>query len=170
MTRIKVQPDREWLITEWRLRFAVDAEVPKNLVPIVIFKDLQQAIGIMENVRHWRFIDTMPTHKPFVKPCCAQIASAKPGQPIKMIFEPSALQGDPDDAHNFGGATTGEHRLHVDNKIDWVAVCHFWAPAVHRNLEQIADEMPRESEGFVSPELLPKEFLAVNKRYQDVGR
>lgn len=166
MTRINVQPDREWGITEWRLRFAVDAEVPKNLVPIVIFKDLQQAIDIMEKLRKWRFIDTMPTHKPIATPCCQQIATAKVGQPIKMVFEPSALQGDADDAHNFGQATTGEHRLYVDNKIDWVAVCHFWAPLIHTNLEQLADEMPREAEGFVSPELLPKEFLAVNKRYK----
>jgi hypothetical protein len=168
LTKISVQPDREWFITEWRLRFAVDAEVPRALVPIVIFKDLQRAIDIMENVRHWKFIDTMPTHKKIIKPCCTQIATAKAGQPIKMVFEPSVMQGDTDDAHNSGLATTGEHRLHVDNKIDWVAVCHFWVPGLSINLNQQAEETPRENEGFVSPELLPKEFLAVNKRYKNV--
>jgi hypothetical protein len=134
----------------------------------VIFKDLQYAIEKMERLRHWKFLDTMPTHKRIKKPCCTQIASAKAGQPLKLVFEPSIMQGDTDDAHNSGLAQDNGHRLHIDNKIDWVAICHFWAPAITINREQIAEESLREADGFVSPELLPKQLRAVNKRYRNV--
>lgn len=169
MTAITVAPDRQWLIQESRLRFAVDAGVTREMVPITILKDVLQAISIMEKLRHYKHIDTMPTHIPKIqKPCCTQIATARPGQPIKVIIEPSALQGDTDDIHNSGEATYGEERLYIDNKIDWVAIVHFWAPALNVNLEQLKEELPRESQGFVSPELLPKELLAASKRYANV--
>ena len=156
-------------IDSTRLRFAVDAGVPKEMVPITILKDILQAISIMEKLRHYKHIDTMPTHIPKIqKPCCTQIAKARPGQPIRVIIEPSALQGDTDDIHNSGEATNGEHRLHIDNKIDWVAIVHFWAPALTVNLDQLKEELPREAQGFVSPELLPKELLAVSERYKNV--
>ena len=167
MTLLKIQPDRQWFVQEERLRFAVVADVPENLVPIVIFKDLQRSIDILEKLRGWRYIDTWPSHVNITSPCCPQIASAKPGRKITMRFEPSALQADSDDAHNSGMATTGEDRLYVDNKIDWVAIMHFWVPGIVVNPFDDAEYKASltEKEGFVSPNRLPKELLAVSKRY-----
>lgn len=169
MTLLKVQKDRLWFIQEERLRFPVDAGVSRELVPIVVFKDLQRSIDILEKLRGWRYIDTWPSHVRVSSPCCPQVASARPGEAMKMRFEPSALQGDTDDVHNSGMATTGEDRLIRDYKVDWVAIMHFWVPGIIEDPDDIREYKASltEKDGFVSPELLPKELLAVSKRYKN---
>ena len=156
----RVQPDREWFIVEEHLRFAVDATVPTNLVPIVIARDLRKSIDILEKHRGWKYLDTVPTHRKYLNPCCDQIATGRAGTPLRMRFQPSPLQADTDDAHNFGGTYSPKgERLYVDGKIDWVAIMHFWQPGIVVTPAEDR-EMLSSGEGRLSPAELPAEFLA----------
>ena len=166
MVLINVQPDKQWFITEERLRFAVDASVPPAWIPLTIAKDLYKAIKILEDHRGWRHITVTPSRQQFAgKPCCPKMSV--PGTPLGVVFMPAAYQGDADDATNFSEVSDGSHRLLVEGLIDWVAIVHFWTPALFFNTAQLKEETPREREGFVSPELLPKGYLeAKEKRKQ----
>ncbi len=169
MTLISIQPDRQWFIQEQRLRFPVNCEVPRELVPVVAFRDIQRSIEICERLRGWKLLLVMPTHRRILEPCCTQVASARTGTPLPMRFEPSPLQGDTDDVHNSGEAVTDNSRLLVDNKIDWVAVMHFWSPGIVVDPD-VSAELKGPRAGLVSSDLLPNEYLAGSTRYADVYR
>lgn len=161
MTLLKVVPDTVWMPQEVRQGFAVDADMPKELVPIAGFPTIKAAIELYERVLKWKFIKVVPRLKPPAHlVCCDQIAKGRPGAELTIRFEVSPLQANPDDIGDMAIAVDDSKRLYVDNKIDWVAVLHFVKPALHINQAQIIEEMPRESEGFRSPESMPEQSWA----------
>ena len=155
---LKVDPGKEYQISEERLRFPVQGDVPPNMVPFVILPDLRKAIDIFEKHRKWKLIDAVPQRKEFPggKPCCADIMSKKPGESLTIVFEPSNFQGDTDDAHNFGEISNPEKRLLVENIIDWVAIMHFWVPTIGINMDAERDHRASLSyeQGFTPLEAL----------------
>jgi len=167
---IRVQPDKEFLITEERLRFPVDAAVPPNLVPFVIAGDLVKSIQIFERHRGWHLLDRVPKRKAFPGsvPCCDLIAKGKPGTALNPRFEPSLYQGDTDDAHNFQELSNPEFRLNVEGLIDWVAILHFWEPAVHVDRDHVkeASQALNPQQGFRRWEDMPKDaWIPTRKKF-----
>ena len=159
----RVAPDREWFIVEENLRFPVDAAVPANLVPIVVASDLRRSIDILEKHRGWKYLDSVPTHRKYAKPCCDQIEKGRAGSPLRIRFQPSPLQADTDDAHNFGGTYSPNGvRLYVDGKIDWVAIMHFWQPGI---VVTPAEDRENMFLGGLTPAEMPPEYLAKTNRF-----
>lgn len=166
MTALKVAPDKTWLLTEEHLRFAVDAMVPPRMVPLVVAADLRKGIEILERHRGWRRVETVPARQAFAgKPCCEQMR-AKPGTVLTLIFRPSDFQGDTDDAHNNGTVScgVGDNRLLDQGVIDWVAIVHFWEPAEHIDLDQVAEEMKAPMPGHVDWDSVPMDLWPVLKQ------
>jgi|GEM_PF-2493297 len=167
---LTVVPDKTYLITEERLRFSVDATVPPNAVPFIVAKDLQKSIDILERLRGWKRMETVParTAFPLDKVCCEQMRQ-KPGTTIGLRFLPSNAQGDLDDMTNFGLVSDENKRFYVDGLIDWVAVVHFWQPAVviNNDAEKEANEaLYTPTEGFARWEDLPlNAWSAARKRF-----
>jgi len=157
MTLVKVQPDKVYTLTEYRLRFAVPADLPEDMVPVYVARDLQKSIENLERFRGCRYVHRIPDRLHFTSsPCCARIALGLPGQEIPIRFEKSDYQGDTDDAHNFGLLSDPGGRIEQDGLIDWVAICHFWEPAVWIEKEDIEEfQTFGENEGFVHPENMP---------------
>lgn len=158
---LKVQPDKQYLIAEERLRFSLPADIPPDRVPyaVMLSGELPAAMEIFEKHRGWRPLTTVPKRKQFPggKPCCAEIMSRKVGETLTIKFMPSDYQGDTDDAHNFGELSNPGKRLEEDNLVDWVAIIHFWVPAITVDNQAEADY--RNSlglaQGFAPLELLP---------------
>ena len=167
MVLITVEKDREWRIQEARLRFSLDASIPPERVPIEIFPDLMKTLANLQRARQWEVVTTVPSRK-VLNPCCTEIATGKPGQELKVRIMPSTLQADTDDLNAQGVIEHVSDRLYVDNRVDWIVTLHFWAPALWEDpdLEREKREARNESTGFVSPHLLPKEYLAGSKRYK----
>ena len=159
---LKVQPDKSYLIAEERLRFPVQGDVEPNLVPFVIFKDLQKAVDIFERHRGWKLMDVVPRKSrmqfPGGKPCCAEITSKKAGETLRVTFMPASFQGDTDDAHNFNELSNLDKRLYEENIIDWVAVMHFWVPAITVDNDGEAEYRKQTglSQGFATLDQLPE--------------
>lgn len=157
MSLIRVQPDTTYAISEVRLRFEAPADIPDHLVPFHVAQQLAEAIAKMEKFKGCKFIDRIPDQIKFCgKPCCTQIALGLPGQPVKILFERSAFQGDTDDAHNFGAVSDPDSRIEQDNLVDWVAVTHFWEPAIWIQQEEV-DEFKNlgEKDGYVHRDNMP---------------
>lgn len=158
---LKVQPDKQYLIAEERLRFSLPADIPPDRVPVAVMLsgELPAAMEIFEKHRGWKALTTVPKRKQFPggKPCCAEIMSRKVGEALTIKFMPSDYQGDTDDAHNFNELSNPGKRLEEDNLIDWVAIIHFWVPAI--TVDNQAEEDYRNSlgleQGFAPLELLP---------------
>lgn len=165
MTLITVEKDKEWRIQEFHLRFSLDASIPPERVPLEILPSLAKALPILQRTRQWELITTVPSGK-VIDPCCLQIAMGKPGEALNVKIMPSPLQADSDDS---GVIRHSSDRLYVDNRIDWVVILHFWAPALWEDpdLEREKKTARNETTGFVSPELLPEGLLAVNERYRE---
>lgn len=140
MALIQIAPDKEFVISEERLRFAVPADIPPAEVPFHLYLSgvLQQAIETYTKFRGWRMIDAVPQRKKFLRgqACCDQLKEGKNGDQITLRFLPSSFQGDTDDAHNFGELSNPDKRMYEDNLIDWVAVIHFWVPTIPINLDK----------------------------------
>lgn len=157
---LKVQPDKTYLIAEERLRFPLAADVKPELVPFALFKDLRAAVEIFERHRDWHLLDAVPARKQFPggKPCCAEIVGKKPGESLTIKFMPSDYQGDTDDAHNFNALSDPAKRLYEQNTIDWVAIMHFWVPAITVDMAAEAEYSRSLSvvRGFAPLELLPE--------------
>ena len=174
MSLLKVVPDREWLLVEENLRFPVDCTVPPALVPVVIAGDLQKSIDTLERLREWKRLELVPTRKAFAgKPCCLQMAK-KPGSVLKIIIKPSPFQGDVDDATNAlyrGDSVAVENegnRIENDGLIDWVAVLHFWQPAIHYNREEFKEELTAPIPGFADWDSILGNWPVLKQRYPDV--
>jgi len=175
MTSIKVAPDKTYLITEERLRFPVAADCPPAMVPFTVFSDLKKSIDILEKNRGWRLLDAAPPRKrmqfPGGKPCCADIMGKRTGESLTIKFMPSDFQGDTDDAHNFDELSNPAHRLRVENTIDWVAIMHFWEPALV--IDKGVDEEFAGlglAEGFMPWNQMPDNFWPVlRKRFENNG-
>lgn len=166
MTLLKVQPDKAWLITESRLRFEVDAMVEPKMVPLVVARDLQKSIEILERTRQWRVLERVPARKAFGGDACCPRMLQPAGTPLNITFEPSVFQGDTDDAHNFDEIADPESRVLVDGKVDWVAVVHFWSPALFVNPAQEKEESFDAFEGFAKWDSMPEHYWpALRKRY-----
>lgn len=174
MTLLTVQPDKTWLLVEENLRFPVDGSVPPALVPVVIGSDLQKSIDILERLRGWRRLETVPKRKAFAgKPCCLQMAK-KPGSVLNIIIKPSPFQGDTDDATNalnrgeLFSVENGGSRLEEDGLIDWIAVLHFWQPAIHYNREEFKEELTAPMPGFADWNSILGNWPVLKQRYPDV--
>ncbi len=170
MSLIKVQPDREWLIVENHLRFPVDVGVKPDMVPIVVAKDLQRAIETIERRDGGKRLEVVPDRPRFAgKPCCDQLAQP-PGSIINLRFKPSAYQGDTDDAHNLDAMSDPQFRSVEEGLIDWVAIVHFWEPAIHINLEAEAEYRRSlgPAQGFMTWDMLPdKAWSVTRKRFEN---
>lgn len=161
---LKVQPDKQYLIAEERLRFAVPADIEPDRIPIALYLsgELPAAMEIFEKHRGWKFLDTVPKRKQFPggKPCCAEIMGKKPGESLTIKFVQSGFQGDTDDAHNFNELSNPGKRLMEENIIDWVAIMHFWVPAIV--IDNQAEEDYRKSlglqQGFATLDSLPTQL------------
>lgn len=172
---LKVQPDKQYLIAEERLRFAIPADIPPERVPMAVYLsgELPAAMEIFEKHRGWKFLDAVPKRKQFPggKPCCAEIMSKKAGEPLTIRFVPSDFQGDTDDAHNFGELSDPDKRLNLENTIDWVAVMHFWVPAI--TVDEVAEQEYRNSlglaEGFAPMDKLPDPVAEILKKRFENG-
>ena len=116
MALIKIAPDREFVISEERLRFAVPADIPPAEVPFHLYLSgvLQKSIETYTRFRGWKMLDVVPERKQFLRgiSCCEQLRSGKIGEQITLKFMPSSFQGDTDDAHNFGELSNPDKRLH----------------------------------------------------------
>ena len=173
MAAINVTPDKEYMITEKRLRFAVDAEVPPAMVPFTVVKQLARDIETFQKHRGWTFLDRVPARKQFPagRACCEQMLAGKPGESLTIRFFPAEFQGDTDDAHNFSEMSDKTKRIQVDGKIDWIAVCHFWEPAVfvNREAEREYSRGLGEQSGFMKWDALPSDHWAVvRRRFENV--
>lgn len=173
-TWLKVQPDKQYFIQEERLRFPVAGDMEPAMVPFALFKDLQKAVEIFERHRGWKLLDSVPARKQFPggKPCCADIVSRKPGESLTIKFMPSEFQGDTDDAHNFDEVSDPNKRLYEENIIDWVAIMHFWVPAitVDMNAEKEYSRSLSLLSGFTPVDLLPSEAVPdITKRLNTDG-
>lgn len=168
MAIVKVQPDKQYLISEERIRFSAPADIAPQLIPFHAFKTIEKSKDIFEKHRGWRFLDTVPSRKLFPggKPCCTQILERKPGQPLTIKFMPSDYQGDTDDAHNFGELSNPEHRLTAENTIDWVAIMHFWVPAIVVNLDEQREyaQALNAEKGFMPWESMPTDGWSVLRK------
>lgn len=157
---LKIAPDKQYLIVEERLRFPVAADLEPTMVPFAVFKDLQKSIDILEKHRGWKLITTAPKRKQFPggKPCCAAMATAPVGTTLNIKFMPSDLQGDTDDAHNFGELSDPNKRMFVENIVDWVAIMHFWVPGivVNTDADKEYSQSLRPESGFIDNEALSK--------------
>lgn len=171
MSLIRIQADKKYLIEECRIRFEAPADIPPNLVPLYAFKTIEWSKDRFERFKGWRFLDRVPARKAFAggKPCCTQIVTRKPGESLTIKFMPSDFQGDTDDAHNFGTLSDKESRILIDNTIDWVAVMHFWVPAITVNQDE-ENEFRRSqtyAEGFAQWDALPTDaWTALREKFQ----
>jgi hypothetical protein len=170
---LTVAKDKQYLIAEERLRFPVDGDVPPALVPFTIFKDLQKAVDIFEKHRGWKLLDAVPRRKQFPggKPCCAEITKKKAGESLSVKFMPASFQGDTDDAHNFDELSNPDKRLYEENIIDWVAIMHFWVPAVMKDPDYDAEyrNYTNLNEGFATLDTLPTEVASyLRERFKNV--
>lgn len=154
MTLVNVQPDKEYVISEQKLRFTLDYLLTPEAAQAETTKRLLLEFAVLQENRDWTFIPTIPRRKKFADgPCCAAILLGKVGDVLAVEYEQSDLQADPDDAHNFGEVSAKDgKRLQRDGVIDWYARCHFWVPAVFIRPEEV-----RESVGdfHVNPHLSP---------------
>ncbi len=171
---LKVQPDKHYLIAEERLRFPVAADVEPAAVPFLLFADLKKSVEIFEKHRGWRLLDAVPARKEFPggKPCCADIVTRKPGESLTIKFMPSDFQGDTDDAHNFNEVSDPNKRLYEENTIDWVAIMHFWVPAMTVDMSAEADYSCslNLTPGFAPLDLLPSGAVPkITKRLNEHG-
>lgn len=136
-----MEADKEYDITEVRLRFELDAALSPDMVLLSIVGSMDKAIQFQERFRDFKVITRVPTKRQMKgkTPCCLQMAQP-PGTALKLIIKPSEFQGDTDDAQNFGELSDPTKRIHIDGKVDWVAITHFWTPCIVVNQEQIAEE------------------------------
>lgn len=143
MSLLRVAPDKSFLISEERLRFALPADIPPERVPVAVYLsgELPRAIEIYEKYKGWKMLDAVPARKAFSRgvPCCTQILEKKPGESMTLKFFPAEFQGDTDDAHNFDEMSDPDKRMFEDGIIDWICVVHFWVPAVEINLQAHSD-------------------------------
>lgn len=172
LSLLKVAPDKTYLINEERIRFTAPADMDPRLVPMFAFKTIAQAKDIYEKHRGWRFLDAVPARREFPggKPCCTDMVSKKVGEPLTIKFMPSDYQGDTDDAHNFGELSNKQHRITVENIIDWVAIMHFWEPAIVVNLDEEKENRLALStdEGFATWDSMPTNaWTALKKRFEN---
>ncbi len=153
MTLVNVQPDKEYVIEEKRLRFTLDYDVPATGVDTL--KGLLREIAALQEARDWTFIPTIPRRTRFANgPCCAAILLGKAGDVLAVDYSKSPLQADSDDAHNFGEVANLEgKRLYVEGKIDWIARCHFWVPALFIRPEEVRESVA--SSLHANPHLSP---------------
>lgn len=136
-----MEADKEYDITEVRLRFELDAALPRELVVVAIMGEINKSIQLHEQYEDWKVISHVPS-KARMKgktPCCLQMAQPA-GTPLKLVIKPSEFQGDTDDAHNFGEMSDPTKRIYVDGKIDWVAITHFLVPCIFVNQDQVAED------------------------------
>lgn len=162
MSLIKVAPDKSYLISEERLRFAVPADLEPWRVPIALMlsRELPKSIEIYEKHRGWKMLDVVPSRKefPFGRPCCLDIIEKKPGETLGLKFFHAEFQGDTDDAHNFDEVSDPNKRLYEDGLIDWICLVHFWVPAVDINVSahREASKSLGYREGFTPFQDLPE--------------
>ncbi len=169
MTGINVAPDKTYLIAEERIRFPVPADVQPQMVPIYSFKTLEKSIDIFEKHRGWKMLDRVPARKQFPNgvACCDQMSRGKTGESLTIKFMPSDFQGDTDDAHNFDELSNPQHRLLVENTIDWVAIVHFWEPAIviNNDAEREFSQSLSLEDGFARWSDVPEDaWTAVKER------
>jgi hypothetical protein len=142
------------------------------MIPIVILPDLRKAIDILEKHRGWRLLDAAPARRAFPggKPCCADMVSKKVGEALTIKFMPSDFQGDTDDAHNFDELSDPTKRVEVENTIDWVAIMHFWEPALVLDTGNELDmQKAGTAEGFMLWDQMPEGYWpALRKRFANV--
>ena len=173
---LKVQPDKQYLISENRLRFPVQANVEPGMVPFVIAHDLRKAIDIYEKHRDWKLITAAPPKAkrkfPKGKPCCADFHGLKAGERVMFRFMPATFQGDTDDAHNFNELSDPTKRLEVEDIIDWVVVSHWWVPAMQFDNDAEAEysKMLGLAEGFATRDSMPQGVLDYLKERRSNGR
>lgn len=170
MTLLKVAPDKSFMITEARLRFPVDAHAPYGMIPLIVASDLKKSIENLEKFRGWHVLETVPSRKQFPAnmACCEQMLKPS-GTALKIRFMPSDFQGDPDDATNFNEVADDNHRLLVEAIVDWVAIVHFWEPAVHVNMEEVRDDSRSlaAGDGFMDWKSIPAHaWPELRKRYE----
>ncbi|MFA7267058.1 MAG: hypothetical protein WC054_12170 [Candidatus Nanopelagicales bacterium] len=167
---IRTVPDKEYLITEERIRFPVDATVPPNLVPFAVAGDLLKSIEILERHRGWHLLDRVPDRKRFPGKACCKLIDSKPGTALHPRFEVASFQGDTDDATNFQLLSNPDRRQFVDGLIDWVAILHFWEPAVFVIPDQLKEDSRAldKEEGFVSWDKMPSNaWSATRERFNN---
>lgn len=170
MTLLKVAPDKVYMLAEERIRFPVSADVPPELVPLVVAGDLQKGIDNLERFKGWKRIEVVPSRQlwPENKVCC-ELMRQPPGSTITLRFKPSDFQGDPDDATNFKETSDNESRLAIEGIIDWVAIVHFWQPAIHINLDEEREEHQAMTpkNGFATWESMPPDaWTALREKYE----
>jgi len=173
MSVIKVVPDKTYLIQECRIRFEAPADIEPQMVPFYAFKVIEWSKDRFERFKGWRFLDRVPARQAFSggKPCCTQIVTRKVGEPLTIKFMPSDFQGDTDDAHNFGTMSDKDKRIHVDNKIDWVAIMHFWVPAITVDLDAEREFRASQTyaEGFAQWDAMPTgDWTALREKFTNL--
>lgn len=172
-----VQMDKGYQISEARLRFPVDAgismQVQTNPDTLLFFiaKDLVKGIENLERFRNYRKIEYVPRKRDFGGrgPCCDQMRLPA-GTPVKIAFEPSGFQGDPEDSDKELTPTDGTDRLHVDGVVDWIAKVHFWTPVIAFNSEGYSEEKAaaeKDLGGFLSWDQMPAgAYPQIRKRFE----
>lgn len=156
MSLHKVQKDRDWFIVEEHLRFeGVDALVPPSIVPVLLLEDLEKSIDVLERLRGWKEIQSVPTHRRIKgAPCCIQI-TGKAGAPLKRRFYPSAAQGRSDDLHN---SMSVVDQVTAHSRVAWIAVVHFWTPSITVDPDETREwkQSLTPANGFVTPDRMPR--------------
>ena len=62
----------------------------------------------------------------------------------------------------------GGDRFTVDGIIDWVAVLHFWQPAIHYNREEFKEELTAPAPGLAEWNSILGNWPVLKQRYPDV--
>ena len=173
---LKVAPDKQYLISENRLRFPVQGDVEPGMVPFVIAHDLRKAIDIYEKHRDWKLITTAPPKAkrkfPKGKPCCADFFGLKGGDRVMFRIMPATFQGDTDDAHNFDELSDPGKRLYQENIVDWVVISHWWVPAQQFDLDAEAEysQSLGLADGFATKETMAQGVIDFLKERKQNGR
>ena len=169
MALLKVQPDKVYLVAHEVIRLSpLDASVAPEMVPVLSALELKKSIDILQKHRGWSVLETVPRRKAFAngRVCCDQLIQP-PGSVIKLRFRPSDFQGDTDDAHNFG-TMSDSGLVEMRGLIDWVAILHFWEPAVFVNEAEKREAVASMKDGFLPWSAIPAEaWPHLRKRFAE---
>lgn len=154
-----MEGDKEYDISEVRLRFELDASFDPGAVLIAVAGQIDKAIQFNERFRDFHVISRVPSKRQMKgkKPCCLQMAQPA-GTELKLVIQPSEFQGDTDDAQNFGEMSDKHKRMTVDNKVDWVVITHMWTPMHYRNLDQEKEEAAGNEHGLATWDQIPADY------------
>lgn len=165
-----LEADKEYEITEVRLRFELDAGFDPGAVLLAVAGKIDEAIKFNERFRDYHIIARVPSRRQMKgkKPCCLQMAQP-PGTELKLVIKPSEFQGDTDDAHNFGELSDKQKRIAVDGKVDWVVVTHMWVPVIYVNKDKQKEEQAGNEFGLATWAQIPGDYWPVARKKLQEG-